>query len=184
MVFAFRSATPDWKYIQRFRFTLEPIANTSAAGNLTLEMALQDTFTADYTGGTDVSDRTGAGASNYAITARVRDALRVTQADQIPVSVIGAGDVRIASTGALGGGGGGTPRTQPWSHIGQTLSNAAAQLPLVLDWSAPGHFPNQEHPQQGCIILQPDAGFVVRIPVNATAGVTLQFSAEVDWLEL
>jgi hypothetical protein len=182
VVFCFRSATPDWKYIERFRFALEPIANTSdPAGALSLELALQDVFTADYTGGTDLST---VGDSNYAITPRIRDAQRVTQALQTPVSIIGAGDVRIASTVALGGGGGGSGRTQPWSHSGRFLGNATAQDPLVLEWSKPESSLHAQHPQQGCMVLAPDTGFIVRIPVNAAGGLTLRFSADIDWLEL
>lgn len=181
IVFAWRAAT--YQYIQRVRFKVGPITPASAVGFLSLELATQAVMSTNYTGGTDLSDQTGAGAANYAITARIRDVQRVLASSQIPVSGAAAGNIRIASTAALGGGGGGTAATQPFTHGSVVLPNSGASSLLVLEWDNPTKGLEHEDPSQGCLALAPDTGFVVRVPVNAAAALTLELSAEVEWLE-
>lgn len=182
VVFAWR-APATHQYIQAFRFELHPVVNAAGVAPVSMELALQDIFNTNYTGGTDVSDRLGAGSADYSITARIRDVQKVLSASQIPVSAADVGNIRIATTGALGGGGGGTPRTQPWAHSGASFPSAGGSPPLVLEWRNPTLGLEHEDPYQGCLLLAPDTGFVVRIPLNATALLTLQLSASVDFLE-
>jgi hypothetical protein len=181
-IFAFRNPTPEWRYIQAFEATLTPTATAAFFQGIAAALTAVGACTGDFTGGTDLSDLTGAGAANYAISTRINDTQRIRNADKLPTSTLAAGNVRIAATGALGGGVAG--RAQPFKQV-QALFPAAGPLvgPLTLAWNNPAQGLEHEDPLQGCIILPPDTAFIIRLPAALGAAFTAELDVSIDFLE-
>jgi hypothetical protein len=152
----------------------------------------------DFTGGTDVSDRNGAGLANYALNPRMRQAERIDAAEpadgqtqqilptkrQLAISSHVAGDIRVASTAALGAGA--AASAQPYTIVGGTypaVASAQFVAPLILEWKNPGQGLDHESPEDGCLLLPPNTGLVLRLPIALAAGFTAVVGIEADFME-
>lgn len=176
VIFAWRNPGVNVQYIQRLRFELAGIVQPTAAQELALALFLQSTMTANYSGGT---------ACGSAARARVFDGQRVLRGSAIPTSQLADANVMIATTTNLTAGGGDVIDTQPWSqrsvHVPATALDRVDTL--VLEWKNPSQADEHDDPKHGCLILLPDTGFNITLPVALGAAFTARLSAEIDWVE-
>ncbi len=182
VVFAWRNpSTTHKQYLQRVRFTLSAVANPTAVALAEMQMNLQSVFSANYTGGTDISI-----AATTAVRARILDTQRIVASSQVPSSVLATGNVRIADTGALSAGGGDVIDTHPYIWTAQTypaVATAQAVPPLILEWKNPSQGLDHEDPTHGCIPLAADTGFNLTLPTALAAGFSAKLGVSIDWLE-
>ena len=184
VLFAWRNpnASPVKQYIQRVRFGLAITTPATAAQELTIEL-VKATFVDNYTGADGSIDLLTA------IRHRSLDKQRVLASSQIPVSAATSGDIRIAGTAAMTAGATGpTIDSQPWSRRGMFLPATASAIvidirELVIEWGNPAPPVDHEVPDQGCMQLAANDGFLVRMPIAAGAALVTRLYAEVEWLE-
>jgi hypothetical protein len=178
VIFAWRNASlTNKQYVERVRFELSPITLPTGPQEAALALFFQSVMSANYTGGTDLV----AAPRN-----RILDVQRITASGQVPVSVVAAGNVMIATTAALAAGGGDVIDANPWSQRSAQMPAAtagSAPAGLVLEWKNPSQADHHNNPEQGCMILGPDQGFNITLPVALGAAFTARLTAEVDWLE-
>lgn len=185
-IFCFKNPSPEWRYIQAFEFYLATISPPTLAASIALDVALTaiGAASAAFTGGTDISDQAGAGAANYAISARIADTQRTLNASKVNAGTLAAGNARIATTTALGGGAAGA--AQPFKRASFNFAPATTVLaypPITLAWKNPSQGLEHEDPLQGCIILPPDTALIVRTGAALPAGFTAELGASIDFLE-
>lgn len=149
------------------------VAGFTAAQEMAVAAHLVSSFaTANYTGGTDLSDP----SSNPAYSRR--DAgFGASLTDPSTKSSLASGNVRIATTGALSHAGAPVIQSHPFLWDGFAELAAAATVhkgraELVYD-------PRDEGP----LLLGSDAGFIIRAPIALGAGGTGRLSVEVCWAE-
>lgn len=176
VIFAWRNPGANVQYVQRVRFELAGIVQPTAAQELALALFFQSAFTANYTGGT---------ACGLAGRARKYDGQRVINSTARATSQLADANVRIADTGALSAGGGDVIDTQPWARRGVHVPATALDRvdTLVLEWKNPAQGVDHEDEKHGCLILPPDTGFNITLPVALGAALTARLSSEIDWVE-
>jgi len=134
-----------------------------AAVPLTFDLVLATGWSAQGTGGTSVDVSTGTGRRRKAM----------------PASLVPPGNIRIATTAALGAGTK-TLDTQPLATINGNLTNGSSVMAV-----APGTALFDYRPAENDypIVLQPQDGFVIRLTSNPGTG-TFFLSVSVEWDEV
>lgn len=179
---------PRRVYFERVRLRAMMTTPPTATQEFALQMHEVSAMTANPTGGTDLSDLTGAGAANYAIRATYRDVQRTRISDQIPTSVFAAGNIMVATTTALTVTG--AARAQPFLRghdIARLPADIAAGAPwmnLFAEWSPQIARSEYTDPIGGCLpIVVDDTGLVVSTPVAIGAALVVRACVELEWLE-
>lgn len=141
---------------------------------------------ANYTGGTDLSDYTGGSAvtATNAIKPRAKN-----RADQRTVlrSALETGNVRIATTGALNHGGAPTIATHPWMDEGTTELAAGDGVPtsiIDIGWEVnPFECSAGMVDYEGGWPIPSENGFIITLPIAMGAGGVGRLTVEMDWIE-
>lgn len=148
------------------------VAFTAAAANLSLAAYIGRSYTASHTGGT--------AATSTGNNLKLRSSFATSQ-------INASGDIRIATTAALGGGTI-TLDTQSFAYGGPgrpNIVNAAAATEYLLSTPEFGRIDYQaavgsgEHP----IVLAQNEGIVIRNEVVWPAAGTAEVSVEIQWAE-
>lgn len=182
VLFAWRnSSLTNVQYVQSVIFKVLPIVPPTVEQEFAVQMNLESTFSANYSGGQDLSDP--ATAANYAIRNRNTDVQRAISL--LPVSVAASANIMIASTSALTAGGGDVIQVHPWTWTGAVLPVTAAESIQMFQgrWDNPFDTEDHQNPQRGCIPLLANTGFILRTPVALANSLTFRLAVEVDWLE-
>jgi len=156
---------------------LRTVSGFTAAQEVALAAHVVTSFaTANYSGGTDLSDP----ASNPAY---VNAGLMLNSAYSYTTprtkSVLATGNVRIATTGALTHAGSPVIQSQPflWDTFSELATVATVQKGLCDLIYAPDR--DVDHH----LDFGSDAGFVVRLPIALGAGGTVRLNVEAVWAE-
>lgn len=141
---------------------------------------------ANYTGGTDLSNYTGGSAvlATNAIKPRAKN--RSNQS-LVLRSALETGDIRIADTGALSHGGAPTIATHPWAEesvlelaAGAAISGGAIDVGWeVCPFESAGGMVDYE----GGWHIPSENGFVITLPIALGAGGSGRLIVELDWIE-
>jgi hypothetical protein len=175
VLFAFRNPAASGKALHfvDLRAKVRTVAGFTAAQEFAAAAHWVSSFDdASYTGGTDLSDP----ASNpaYVLEDQVLDA-STSYTTPRSKSVLVAGNVRIADTGALSHGGSPVIRSQPFAWDAYAELAAAATVHkgrAELVYAPAGSQPVGE-----------DAGFIIKAPIALGAGGTARLFVEVRWFE-
>lgn len=175
-IFAWRNPSPTVvQHITRLVVKWRTIDGYTAAQELAMATHLVSSFVgANYTGGTDLSDP----ASNPAYLNReVPYTTGLVYGAATYASVLVAGNVRIATTGALAHGGAPVIQAQPfiWDAFAELAAAATIQKGIMDMAYAPL--------DKITLPIGNDAGFVIRPPITMGAGGTGRLSVEVEWVE-
>lgn len=180
-LFAFHNNSLNVLHIQRVRAKLN-IVVPGTAQEIAIELALA-LFGDDYTDGKNLSNPSVA--ADYAVRNRNLDKSRVLISTWRPISSLASGNVRIGDTTDLTAGA--SPPTidaHPFAWEGDYFDTTATSVKPKLDllWTSPTLGQDYERPCDGCIPLEEDRGFIIRLPIDlATA--TARLAVEVDWIE-
>lgn len=182
VVFAFRnSSAAKTLFITGARLNWWTTTAFGGAQEMRLSVLPVTSFaSANYTGGTDLSNYTGGSAVLATNAIRPRAKNRGDQRLELR-SVLETGNVRIASTGALSHAGAPTIATHPWLDRGASSATTHA---FEATWEAPGlesgaGFVDYE----GAWQIRPEEGFVVTMPIAMGASGVGRLAVELDWLE-
>lgn len=141
---------------------------------------------ANYTGGTDLSNYTGGSAvlATNAIKPRAKN--RANQSLTLR-SCLETGNVRIATTAGLSHAGSPTIATHPWADEGM-LEKDASEDPaggaIDIGWEVnPFECSAGMVDYEGGWPLPPENGFVITNPIALGAGGTGRLTVEMDWIE-
>lgn len=171
------------QYIQRVRVKAVPVVQATG-GTFHLEIRKLLAMTANFATGTDTSDP--ATPANYNILATTYDRSHIRIVDQIPVSLLAAGNVKIASTAAITSAGSPTSVAMQLSNILGRVAVADLATgvvpPLEMEWTPTTSRLHFQDPVNECAPLLDDEGFVIRSALG-TGGASFTISVEVDWLE-
>lgn len=172
------------QFISRVRVKASVVTQTTP-GPFQLEVRKLTAMTANFTGGQDTSDP--ATPASYNLIATSHDRSHVRAAEQLPVSLLAAGNVRIATAGPLASAG--APVATAMVLAGAAMFSATAVLatgvapPLEFEWTPPSSRLHYQDPQNECLPILDDEGLAIRSTLG-TAGATFVLQVEVDWLEL
>lgn len=138
---------------------------------------------ANYTGGTDLSNYTGGSAvpATNAIKPRAKN-----RADQRIAlrSCLETGNVRIATTGALSHGGAPTIATHPWIDEGTYEPGSSVASLIDIGWEVnPFECSAGMVDYEGGYPLPPENGFVITLPIAMGAAGVGRLTVEMDWIE-
>jgi hypothetical protein len=183
-VFAWRKPTGTLcdQYIERIRIKCMVTTPPGTAQAFALQVHKLTAMTANFSGGTDLSDPAGA---NNAIQVTTLDRLRVREADQIKASILAAANVEIASTGTLTSAGAPVIKAQPFMVVGGFANTTAigGSTEFEGEWTPALSRVMSQTPVDGCFPLLDDEGFIIRAPFAIATALVVRFAVEVDWFE-
>lgn len=162
-----RTTTP-FGSVQELRISLLPVTSFASA---------------NYTGGTDLSNYTGGSPvlATNAIKPRAKD--RNNQR-LVLRSALETGNVRIATTGALSHAGSPTIATHPWADEGTYEIGSGGAGSIDLGWEAcPFESAAGTVDYEGCWPLPSENGFVITLPIAMGAAGVGRLTVEMDWIE-
>lgn len=181
-VFAWRNAhASKFQFVSRLLVRWSTTTAFGTPQEMRLDVLPVTAFaSANYTGGTDLSNYTGGSAvlATNAIKPRSKN-----RNDQRVVlrSCLDTGNVRIATTGTLSHAGSPTIATHPWMSAGATVLAAPS---FESEWVAPQFEVGAGMVDfEGCMPLPPENGFVIVTPIAMGATGVGRMTVEVDWLE-
>ena len=164
--------------IRRICAKVRPITGPTAAQLVTLEARKLTAMTANFTGGTDLSDPTAPAYRVIGPDPTPRE--RLTGTDR--ASVLQAGNVRIATTGTLSSAG--SPVINGFPFAWNAIREAAAATSTINTGFDMVWTPSDEASRgEKGLVLTGDTGFILRNPDALGAGLTLALYVEVAWEE-
>lgn len=163
--------TTGFTALQEVRLSVKPVTSFASA---------------NYTGGTDLSNYTGGSAvlATNAIKPRAKN--RGNQSLTLR-SALETGNVRIADTGALSHAGAPTIATHPWMDEGVQELATAVGTPVAgfdIGWEVnPFECSAGMVDYEGGWPIPPENGFVITLPIALGAGGAGRLTVEMDWIE-
>jgi hypothetical protein len=186
VLFAWRNShAKKWQFLEALTVKWDTLTGFPTEQEIGIEVLPVTSFaSANYTGGTDLSDYTGGSAvlATNAIKPRSKN-----RADQGTVlrSHLESGNVRIATTGGLSHAGAPTIATHPWMAGSYTELAANAAIPrgfLDIFWEAPKRG-DALVDFEGLKPMPPENGFVIRNFIALGATGTGRLIVEADFIE-
>lgn len=187
-IFAFRNAHASKQFfVTQLLVKWRTTTGFTAAQEVRCSVLPVTSFaSANYTGGTDLSNYTGGSAvlATNAIKPRAKNRGNQTLTLR---SALESGNVRIATTGALSHGGAPTIATHPWADEGVTELAAGAGTPtggFDIGWEVnPFECSAGMVDYEGGWPIPPENGFIITLPIAMGAAGVGRLTVEMDWIE-
>lgn len=184
--FAFRNShASKHLFVSALTVKWRTITGFTAEQEICMEVVPATFGSANYAGGTDLSNYTGGSAVLATNAIKPRSKNRSNQGLALR-SALETGNIMIASDTTLTNASA-TLATHPWcadSCLELATSTTVQRGIIDIFWEAPGFESGAGMVDfEGCMQLKNEEGFVVRSPIALGAGGTGRLFVEVDWLE-